>query len=235
MPSAEPLRSEELDAPICSVRHPRYDRDGGVPALPVFSITTHRGCFGGCSFCSIGCHQGKQIRSRSLPSPGRSGPAPPASAVSRHDRGPGRAVGQHVRHGLRRERDVRASQLLSPGRLAGVGGFDHARILEMMMLDPLSHNGSKRTVVFVASGHPARSGPAKPRLPRHACEAPFVAPHLKVAPSTLPTCWTAWANLTSRCSESSSGGSPESCRRGRQGVYLVPYFISTRPARPRTR
>ena len=47
--------------------HPFYERIGSVRALETirFSLTTHRGCFGGCSFCSIGVHQGKTVVSRS--------------------------------------------------------------------------------------------------------------------------------------------------------------------------
>ena len=74
MPPAEPLTTEEMDRlydlPFTRCRHPKYDRAGGVPALePIrFSITTHRGCFGGCSFCSLYFHQGKHISSRSTKS-----------------------------------------------------------------------------------------------------------------------------------------------------------------------
>ena len=70
-PPAEPMGQQELDElyalPFTRRWHPKYDKAGGVPALkPVqFSITTHRGCFGGCSFCAIYFHQGKQIASRS--------------------------------------------------------------------------------------------------------------------------------------------------------------------------
>jgi len=55
--------------PFTREAHPMY---GGaeIPALEAvrFSITTHRGCFGGCSFCAIGAHQGKTVTSRSLDS-----------------------------------------------------------------------------------------------------------------------------------------------------------------------
>lgn len=74
MPQSEPLNTCEMDQlyelPFTRRWHPRYDKFGGVPALePIrFSITTHRGCFGGCSFCSIYLHQGKQICSRSIDS-----------------------------------------------------------------------------------------------------------------------------------------------------------------------
>lgn len=74
LPPAPVLPEAELDAlydlPFTRKWHPRYDKVGGVPALePVaFSLTTHRGCFGGCSFCSIYFHQGKQIGCRSISS-----------------------------------------------------------------------------------------------------------------------------------------------------------------------
>ncbi|MBO7647939.1 MAG: YgiQ family radical SAM protein, partial [Bacteroidales bacterium] len=47
--------------------HPKYLKRGPVPAFEMIknSITIHRGCFGGCSFCAIAAHQGKQVSSRS--------------------------------------------------------------------------------------------------------------------------------------------------------------------------
>ncbi len=47
--------------------HPKYRKRGDIPAFEMIknSITMHRGCFGGCSFCAIAAHQGKQIASRS--------------------------------------------------------------------------------------------------------------------------------------------------------------------------
>lgn len=47
--------------------HPKYLKRGEIPAFEMIknSITIHRGCFGGCSFCAISAHQGKQIASRS--------------------------------------------------------------------------------------------------------------------------------------------------------------------------
>ena len=47
--------------------HPRYNKRGTIPAYEMikFSINMHRGCFGGCSFCTISAHQGKFIASRS--------------------------------------------------------------------------------------------------------------------------------------------------------------------------
>ncbi|MCK5001181.1 MAG: YgiQ family radical SAM protein [Anaerohalosphaera sp.] len=71
-PPARSLTPDEMDR-LYSMnftrRYPsRYDSQGGIAALtPIqFSITSHRGCFGGCSFCSIYFHQGKEIASRSV-------------------------------------------------------------------------------------------------------------------------------------------------------------------------
>ncbi len=66
------LSQEELDhvyeLPFTRESHPSYKEP--VPALDVvkFSITTHRGCFGSCSFCAISMHQGRMITSRSIDS-----------------------------------------------------------------------------------------------------------------------------------------------------------------------
>ena len=64
------VSTEELDGfydlPFTRNPHPSYD-GARIPALEQvrFSVTTHRGCFGGCAFCAIGAHQSKQVRSRS--------------------------------------------------------------------------------------------------------------------------------------------------------------------------
>ena len=67
-----PLTEAELDhvyeLPYTGETHPSYTEP--VPALEMvkFSLTTHRGCFGGCSFCAITQHQGRMIASRSIES-----------------------------------------------------------------------------------------------------------------------------------------------------------------------
>lgn len=55
------------DLPFTRLPHPRYRGKGDIPAWEMikFSVNTHRGCFGGCSFCTISAHQGKFISSRS--------------------------------------------------------------------------------------------------------------------------------------------------------------------------
>ena len=69
---AFPVLSQEdidgiYDLPFTRLPHPRYDRKEKIPAYEMIkdSVTIHRGCFGGCSFCTISAHQGKFISSRS--------------------------------------------------------------------------------------------------------------------------------------------------------------------------
>ncbi len=69
-PPAPPLSSDELDAvyalPFQRKPHPTYTEP--IPALETvkWSITSHRGCYGGCSFCTLFFHQGPIIQSRSI-------------------------------------------------------------------------------------------------------------------------------------------------------------------------
>ena len=70
-PPYERLTTEELDhsfdLPYERAPHPRYKGKGDIPAWEMIkhSVNIHRGCFGGCSFCTISAHQGKFISSRS--------------------------------------------------------------------------------------------------------------------------------------------------------------------------
>ncbi len=70
-PPYPPMTENELDAsfdlPYTRLPHPKYDKKGEIPAYNMikYSVNLHRGCFGGCSFCTISAHQGKFIASRS--------------------------------------------------------------------------------------------------------------------------------------------------------------------------
>ncbi|WP_099465649.1 YgiQ family radical SAM protein [Parabacteroides provencensis] len=69
-PPFPPMTEEELDAsfdlPYTRLPHPKY-KGKIIPAFEMikFSVNVHRGCFGGCAFCTISAHQGKFISSRS--------------------------------------------------------------------------------------------------------------------------------------------------------------------------
>lgn len=73
-PPALPLTTEQMDwvygLAFTRRPHPRYDSEGGVKSIEEveFSITSHRGCFGSCSFCALTAHQGRLIQKRSIDS-----------------------------------------------------------------------------------------------------------------------------------------------------------------------
>lgn len=70
-PPQLPLTQEEMDLtynlPFTRIPHPMYESLGGIPAITEvkFSITSHRGCYGSCSFCALTFHQGRIIQNRS--------------------------------------------------------------------------------------------------------------------------------------------------------------------------
>jgi uncharacterized radical SAM protein YgiQ len=67
LPMGEEEADRSFDLPYMYLPHPKYNKKGEIPAYEMikFSVNIHRGCFGGCSFCAIAAHQGKQIVSRS--------------------------------------------------------------------------------------------------------------------------------------------------------------------------
>lgn len=70
-PPSRPLTTQELDdiyeLPYMRTYHPSYQKLGGVPAIDEvkFSLTSSRGCYGGCSFCALTFHQGRIVQARS--------------------------------------------------------------------------------------------------------------------------------------------------------------------------
>jgi len=236
LPPAPPLASEQLDVlyalPFARAGHPSYNRSGGVPALnPVqFSITTHRGCFGGCSFCSIGCHQGKQIRSRSLESL-----LDEAERIRRHRQF--RGTIEDVGGPSANMYGMECAQVETCGRPSCLfpspckqGRFDHGPLLEMMeAFVRWSRTGSKRTNVFVASGirHDLalRSRDYLNLLVRH-----FVGGHLKVAPEhACPHVLDRMGKPHFEVFEQFEDRFAQACRQAGKEAYLVPYFISSHP------
>lgn len=70
-PPQAPLTTMEMDdiyeLPYMNAPHPSYEAAGGVPAISEikFSLTSTRGCFGGCSFCALTFHEGRVVQARS--------------------------------------------------------------------------------------------------------------------------------------------------------------------------
>ncbi|MGM9973597.1 MAG: YgiQ family radical SAM protein [Clostridiaceae bacterium] len=70
-PPAKPLEQKEMDSvynlPYTREPHPSYEKLGGIPAISEvkFSLSSNRGCFGGCNFCALTFHQGRIIQTRS--------------------------------------------------------------------------------------------------------------------------------------------------------------------------
>jgi uncharacterized radical SAM protein YgiQ len=236
MPPAEPLTASELDAvhdlPFTRRSHPSYDKLGGVPALePVqFSITTHRGCFGGCSFCSIHLHQGKQISSRSIESL-----LAEADRLCRHpdfhgtitDIG-GPTANMYGMTCARRTACARTSCIF-PSPCTQLRS-DPAPLMEMMQsFLEWRTTGPRPRNVYVASGI------------RHdlALESPeyidllareFVGGHLKVAPEHCsPHVLELMAKPPFELFEQFEASFRQASRRAGKEQYLVPYFISAHP------
>ena len=70
-PPSKPLSQKEMDEvydlPYARTYHPMYEKQGKIPAIEEikFSITSNRGCFGGCNFCALAFHQGRIVQTRS--------------------------------------------------------------------------------------------------------------------------------------------------------------------------
>ncbi len=121
-PPPIPLQTQEMDwvyeLPYQRRPHPFYG-DANIPAYKMirFSVAIQRGCFGGCTFCSITEHEGRIIQSRSEDSVIREVEKVRDTVPGLHwrDLRPGRSHGQHVPHCLQ---DAARSRALAAGRRA---------------------------------------------------------------------------------------------------------------------
>jgi uncharacterized radical SAM protein YgiQ len=236
MPPAKPLDETEIDEiyalPFTRRCHPMYEKLGGVPALePVqFSITTHRGCFGGCSFCSLYFHQGKQISSRSVDSI-----LDEAQKLTKDKqfRGTISDIGGPTAnmYGMNCGNDktcLRNSCLFpSPCKFLKA---DYTQLLKMMDAILKFANSDKRKInVYVASG--VRHDLAMLNndyinlLTRY-----FVGGHLKVAPEhSCPLVLQLMGKPPIEVFEEFENKFQIASRKAGKQQYLVPYFISSHP------
>ncbi|MCI0499699.1 MAG: YgiQ family radical SAM protein [Planctomycetales bacterium] len=235
-PPAEPMTIEQLDKlydqPFTRMWHPKYDRQGGIPALkPVqFSITTHRGCFGGCSFCAIYFHQGKQIACRSE-----------ASILSELD-----TLTRHPQfHGTIQDiggptanmygmvcpeaRACRRMSCLFPKPCAKLPA-SHQRMISLLKKVIAWQRAQKKKVhIYVASG-------IRHDLALHSPEylnllaGHFVGGHLKVAPEHIsPAVLDMMQKPHHESFEAFEKQFAEATEKAGKEQYLVPYFISGHP------
>jgi uncharacterized radical SAM protein YgiQ len=236
MPPAEPLSAFEMDrlydVPFTRNWHPRYDKAGGVSALePIrFSITSHRGCFGGCSFCALYFHQGRQISSRSIDSL-----LTEAECLTKYEqfRGTISDIGGPTAnmYGMKCEQcdDCRRVSCLVPSMCKHLKSDAEQLIKMMESFLKWQRDKSARTNIYVASG--IRHDLALQNegyinlLVRY-----FVGGHLKVAPEHYCSKVLELMGKTPfELFEEFEAYFKKVSRQAGKEQYLVPYFISSHP------
>jgi len=232
-PPALPASGDAMDRiyalPYTRRPHPSYDER--IPAFEMIkdSITIMRGCFGGCTFCSITTHQGRIIQSRSkdsiLDEVRRLGKDASFKGVVSDIGGP---TANMYRMRCRRpevEKICRRQSCVHP-KICKLLGTDHEPLVQIMK-EAREASGIKK--VLVASGirmDLARRSPRYMReLTRH-----HVGGHLKVAPEhTDPGVLDRMRKpCTDDFEKFAESFQRESKKAGKQ-QYLVPYFISGHP------
>jgi uncharacterized radical SAM protein YgiQ len=186
-PPAEPLTEKEMDGlydlPFTRLPHPSY-AGARIPAYETVkhSIVTMRGCFGGCTFCSITEHEGRIIQSRS----GGSGlrERPPRSARSladgwlpRHDHRSRRPDGQHVQddvQGRAHRKRLPPPLVRAPWRLRKPGHRSRAA----HRADEEGPQGAGDQAGLYRERGSLRSRRAEPGVRARACRAPHGGPAL---------------------------------------------------------
>lgn len=236
-PPARPLTTSELDAvydlPYARTFHPDYEPEGGVPAIQEvqFSLVSHRGCFGACSFCAITSHQGRIIQSRSKESllkeatllakmPNFKGYIHDVGGPTANFRHP--SCADQVERGTCRGRDCLGS---SPCPKLDTDHSEYLDLLRAIRGLP----GIKK--VFVRSGiryDYLLEGGAEPFL-SELCEH-HVSGQLKVAPEHVSQKVT---DLMGKSGKSAYLEFVEAYGRANRKLgkeqYLVPYFMSSHP------
>ncbi len=254
-PPYPPLTTEELDhsfdLPYTRLPHPKY-KGKRIPAYEMirFSVTLHRGCFGGCAFCTISAHQGKFIVSRSKESILREVKAitqMPDFKGYLSDLG-GPSANMYRMQGKRRElcEKCKRPSCIHPAVCPNLNG-DHRPLLDIYRaVDKMP--GVKKS--FIGSGvrydmllhdwnqGSAAEGKAKDEtLNRAAREytqeliTRHVSGRLKVAPEhTSDTVLNVMRKPSFRLFRQFKSIFDDTCRRAGLRQQLIPYFISSHPA-----
>jgi uncharacterized radical SAM protein YgiQ len=234
-PPSLPISEEDMDRvyglPYTRRPHPMYKGEK-IPAFETVkdSVTIMRGCFGGCTFCSITAHQGRIIQSRSKESIigelQRMGQDPSFSGVVSDIGGP--TANMYQMRCTRPEVEVKCKRLscVHP-KVCKLLGTDHGPLVELMR-EGREVPGIRK--VFVASG--IRMDLAQ-RSPEYMEElaAHHVGGHLKVAPEhTDPD---VLKRMKKPDQEDYAGFADAfkdaSAKAGKPKQYLVPYYIASHP------
>jgi len=230
-PPAMPLSTAELDhvyeLPYTRRAHPSYTEP--IPALePVmFSIVSHRGCFGGCSFCALTHHQGRIIQSRSIDSIVRE--------VERMREMPEfRGVVQDIGGPTANMYSLHCNRWDTAGtcpdrRCIDCPSLDRSHREQLQMLQRVSEiPGVKR--VFISSGIRYDLIPPEDDYLARIC-ARHISGHLKVAPEHISERVCACMGKPPRQVFDAFRERFEAIQKDRQRrQYLLPYFMSGHPA-----
>ncbi len=231
-PPALPLTQEELDQiydlPFSRRAHPSYKQT--IPALESvqFSVTSHRGCFGGCSFCALTHHQGRIIQSRSPASiiceVTRMTKMPEFKGIVQDVGGPtanmyGLSCAQWETHGA-----CRNKQCTPSCKTLRTSHKEQCELLEELREVP----GVKR--VFIGSGIRYDLALADDSGYLGTICDHHVSGHLKVAPEHIAKKVTGIMNKPGRAVFDRFHDLFEALQKGKKRrQYLLPYFMSGHP------
>ncbi len=233
-PPALPLSEVEMDRvydlPYTRRPHPSYTEP--IPAYEMIkdSVTLMRGCFGGCTFCSITAHQGRIIQSRSQESvlrEVRKLAADPEFAGVISDIG-GPTANMYQMRCTRPEVEAKCKRLscVHP-TICKLLGTDHGPLVELMRR-ARTEPGIRK--VLVASGIRMDLAQLSPEYMRELAEH-HVGGHLKVAPEhTDPQVLSLMKKPENGNFESFARDFRQASRQaGKPKQYLVPYYIASHP------
>jgi uncharacterized radical SAM protein YgiQ len=236
-PPAASLTQEEMDRvynlPYTREYHPSYEAAGGIPALNEvkFSIISHRGCFGSCSFCALTFHQGRTIQNRSQDSIIKEAVTMTKDKDFKgyiHDVGGPTANFRHKSCKLQEEHGVcKAKQCLHPKPCKNLI-VSHSEYLEL--LRKLRRvTGVKK--VFIRSGirYDYLMYDKNPEFLKELCEH-HISGQLKVAPEHISERVLAQMGKPTReVYENFVGKYHEANKKLGKNQFLVPYLMSSHP------
>ena len=232
-PPLLPVTEERMDfyhgLPYTRRAHPSYT--GAIPAFEMIrdSVTLMRGCFGGCTFCSITAHQGRTIQSRSKESvlgELRSMAADPEFKGVVSDIG-GPTANMYRMRCTRPEVEAVCRRLSCVHPVVcKLLGTDHGPLVDLMRASREVPGVRK---VFVASGIRMDLARLSPEYMEELTEH-HVGGRLKVAPEHVdPTVLERMKKPRHHTFEDFAGKFEEGSRKAGKRQHLVPYFISSHP------